>query len=184
MLDFINTIPRIESHYLKAQTTRKFINSDKFVADLYRDYKSTRENNGLPSATVLIFNRILNTDFNISFFVPKKNQCDVCECYKNANDEEKRKLSQNYEQHLKVKTLSRIEKKNDKQRTDGTILAVYDLQAGLQVPKGQASILFYKSRINYLNFTVSDLNMKNVALLTMKNVTFGNRPKHRGELSK
>lgn len=162
VLDFINTIPRIESHYLRAQTTREFISSDKCLADLYRDYKSTRENNGLPFATVSTFNRIFNTDFNISFFVPKKDQCDVCECYKNANDEEKRKLSQNYEQHLKEKTLARIEKENDKQRADGTIVAVYDLQAVMQVPKGQVSLFFYKSRINCLNFTVSDLNVKNV----------------------
>lgn len=104
------------------------------------------------------FNRIFNTDFNISFFVPKKDQCDVCECYKNANDEEKQKLSQNYEQHLKENTLARIEKENEKQRTDGTIVAIYDLQAVMQVPK----LFFYKSRINCLNFTVSDLNVKNV----------------------
>jgi len=72
----------------------------------------------LPFATVSTFNRIFNTDFNISFFVPKKDQCDVCECYKNAIDEEKRKLTQNYEQHFKEKTLARIEKENDKERIE------------------------------------------------------------------
>lgn len=162
VLDFINSIPRIESHYLRAQTTRQFISSDKCLADLYRDYKSIRENNGLPFATVSTFNRIFNTDFNISFFVPKKDQCDIFESYKNANDEEKRKLYHNHEQHLKEKTLTRIEKENDKQRTDGTIVAVYDLQAVMQIPKGQVSLFFYKSRINCLNFTISDLYAKNV----------------------
>lgn len=116
----------------------------------------------MPFATVSTFNMIFNTDFNISFFIPKKDQCDVCECYKNSNDEEKQKLYQNYEQHLKEKTLARIEKDNDKQRADSTIVAVYDLQAVMQVPKGQVSLFFYKSRINCLNFTVSDLNVKNV----------------------
>jgi len=58
--------------------------------------------------------------------------------------------------------LARIEKENDKQRTDGTIVAVYDLQAVMQVPKGQVSLFFYKSRINCHYFTVSDLNVKNV----------------------
>lgn len=65
VLDFINSVPRIESHYLRAQTTREFISSDKCLADLYRDLKSIRENNGLPFATVSTFNRIFNTDFNI-----------------------------------------------------------------------------------------------------------------------
>ena len=160
--DFINSIPRIESHYLRAQTTREFICSDKSLADLYRDYKALREENNLAVATPSTFNRIFNTDFNISFFVPKKDQCDLCESYKNANDEEKQKLYQSYEDHLKEKTLARIEKENDKNRKDGTIVAVYDLQAVLQVPKGQVSLFFYKSRINCLNFTISDLEAKDV----------------------
>ncbi|KAG5882972.1 hypothetical protein JTB14_026430 [Gonioctena quinquepunctata] len=40
---FINSIPRIESHYLRAQTTREFIESSKCLADLYRDYEEERE---------------------------------------------------------------------------------------------------------------------------------------------
>lgn len=32
----------------------------------------------------------------------------------------------------------------------------------MQVPKGQVSLFFYKSRINCLNFTISDLNVKKV----------------------
>lgn len=161
--DFINSIPRIESHYLRAQTTREFIASDKSLADIYRDYKNRREGDGLPAATSSTFNRIFNTEFNISFFVPKKDQCDLCERYKNSNEEGKHKLIQEYEEHLKEKVLARTEKENDKNRTDGTIVAVYDLQAVLQIPKGQISLFFYKSRINCLNFTISDLRAKDVA---------------------
>lgn len=162
VIDFINSLPRIESHYLRAQTTREFICSDKSLADLYRDYKALRENQGLLFASASTFNRIFNTDFNISFFIPKKDQCDLCESYKNSDEEGKQKLHEKYDQHLKEKTLARTEKDNDKNRSDGTIVAVYDLQAVMQVPKGQVSLFFYKSRINCLNFTVSDLNAKNV----------------------
>ncbi|CAH2107147.1 unnamed protein product [Euphydryas editha] len=160
--DFINSIPRIESHYLRAQTTREFISSDKSLADIYRDYKRLRERDELPVATSSTFNRIFNTEFNISFFVPKKDQCDLCERFKNSDEKEKRKLIQEYEEHLKEKTLARTEKENDKNRKDGTVVAVYDLQAVLQIPKGQISLFFYKSRINCLNFTISDLRAKDV----------------------
>ncbi|CAH2098128.1 unnamed protein product [Euphydryas editha] len=160
--DFINSIPRIESHYLRAQTTREFISSDKSLADIYRDYKRLRERDELPVATSSTFNRIFNTEFNISFFLPKKDQCDLCERFKNSDEKEKRKLIQEYEEHLKEKTLARTEKENDKNRKDGTVVAVYDLQAVLQIPKGQISLFFYKSRINCLNFTISDLRAKDV----------------------
>lgn len=32
VIDFINSIPKIESHYLRAQTTRQFISSDKYLS--------------------------------------------------------------------------------------------------------------------------------------------------------
>ena len=132
------------------------------MADIYRDYIRLRERDGLPVATSSTFNRIFNTEFNISFFLPKKDQCDLYERYKNSDEEGKRTLSQQYEQHLQEKTLARIEKENDKNRTDGTVTAVYDLQAVLQIPKGQISLFFYKSRINCLNLTVSDLRAQDV----------------------
>ncbi|CAG5006176.1 unnamed protein product [Parnassius apollo] len=120
VIDFINSIPKIESHYLRAQTKRQYISSEKSLADIYRDYKQLREKDGLAIATSSTFNRIFNTEFNISFFVPKKDQCDLCERYKNSDSEEKRNLSQEYEQHQKEKVFPRNEKDNDKSRADGT----------------------------------------------------------------
>lgn len=159
---FINTIPRIESHYLRAQTSREYIQCDKSLADLYRDYKEDRVKENLPFASTSTFNRIFNKDFNISFHTPKKDQCDLCESYKNADEEGKQKIIELFEKHLKEKELSREEKGKDKARVDDTIVAVYDLQAVMPIPKGQISVFFYKSRINCFNFTVSDLHVKNV----------------------
>lgn len=160
--EFINSIPRIESHYLRAQTSREFIGSDKSLADLYRDYKEARELKQLSFATKSTFNRIFNTEFNLGFYIPKKDLCDLCEGFKNANEEEKNKLRENYEQHLLEKNLARDHKEKDKNRNDGVIVAVYDLQAVMQVPKGQVSLFFYKSRINCFNFTISDLRAQDV----------------------
>ncbi|CAG5004600.1 unnamed protein product [Parnassius apollo] len=67
VIDFINSIPKIES-----QTKRQYISSEKSLADIYRDYKQFREKDGLAIATSSTFNRIFNTEFNISFFRTKK----------------------------------------------------------------------------------------------------------------
>lgn len=83
----------------------------------------------------------------------------MCESYKNADDENKLKLQQAYDQHLLEKDLARREKEKDKK---DAIVVVYDLQAVMQIPKGQVSLFFYKSRINCFNFTISDLHAKNV----------------------
>lgn len=88
----------------------------------------------MPFVIVSTFNRIFNTDFNISYFVPKKDQCDLCESYKNGNDEEKQKLLQNYEQHLKEKTLARVEKENDKK---GQMVLLYQFMTYKQLCRNQ-----------------------------------------------
>ena len=49
----IKSFSQIESHYLRTQTNREFLEGN-----LYR--------------------RIFNNEFNISFFKPKKDQCDLC----------------------------------------------------------------------------------------------------------
>ncbi|CAG4964419.1 unnamed protein product [Parnassius apollo] len=46
VIDFINSIPKIEFHYLRAQTKRQYISSKKSLADIYRAYKQRREKDG------------------------------------------------------------------------------------------------------------------------------------------
>lgn len=160
--NFIKAIPRIESHYLRAQSTREYIESGKSLADLYRDYKEDRERQQLPFANLVMFNRIFNGEFNISFYVPKKDQCDLCESFKNADEERKQELLNSYNLHQKEKELSRKEKDADKRNPNGAYVAVYDLQAIMPLPKGLISSFYYKSKMNCFNFTISDLNAKNV----------------------
>ena len=60
------------------------------------------------------------------------------------------------------KELSRKEKDNDKQTlVDKAVLAVYDLQAVIPLPKGECSAFYYSSKLNVLNFTITDLIKKN-----------------------
>ncbi|CAH1098832.1 unnamed protein product [Psylliodes chrysocephalus] len=161
VVQFINSIPRVESHYLRAQTTREYIQSERSFANIYQDYKYLRQANNWPFASESTFQRIFNVQFNIGLFSPKKYLCDLCESYKNASEEKKLKLQQDYEQLLLEKDLARSEKKKDKKESDA-IVVVYDLQAVMQILKEQVSLFFYKSRINCFNFTISDLHAKNV----------------------
>ena len=109
-----------------------------------------------------MFNRIFNGEFNISFHVPKKDQCDFCESFNNFDENGKLELLKSFDLHQKEKELSRKEKEKDKNNVDGTHVFVYDLQAVMPVPKGQVSSFYYKSKVNCYNFTISDLHAKNV----------------------
>lgn len=59
------------------------------------------------------------------------------------------------------KDLSRIEKRNDKGRAKedpNLLVAVYDLQAILPVPRGDVCTFYYKSKLNCFNFTIVEMN--------------------------
>ncbi|XP_050563580.1 uncharacterized protein DDB_G0271670-like [Spodoptera frugiperda] len=106
--DHINSIPRMESHYIRANSSREYIDGGLTVAELHRNYSQKRIADNKAPANYDAYHRIFNTEFNISFFIPRKDQCDVCEAFKNAVDKEP--LMSSYKLHQEEKSLSRIEK--------------------------------------------------------------------------
>lgn len=55
-----------------------------------------------------------------------------------------------------------MEKRTDKENADtDAIVAVYDLQAVVQLPKSNVSTFYYKSKLNVLNLTIYDLKTNN-----------------------
>ncbi|CAH0553143.1 unnamed protein product [Brassicogethes aeneus] len=107
----ISKIPKIDSHYTRANTTKQFIEGGKTIADLHRDYVKDFNENKLERANYNLYAKIFNEEFNLSFFVPKKDQCDHCISFEQMSDEEKALHIEEYNQHHKEKELSRAEKK-------------------------------------------------------------------------
>lgn len=159
----INSFHRIESHYLRAQTTREYIDGSLTLAQMYRFYKKEQEDEGLPIAKQCTYEHIFNTKFNISFFQPKKDQCSLCETFKNSTTVEKLKIQQDYQKHIKNKTRSREEKARDVLKANespSVIVSCFDLQAVLPTPCGDISTFFYKCRLNCFNFTIFEIASK------------------------
>ncbi|CAB3231904.1 unnamed protein product [Arctia plantaginis] len=59
----IDSIPRIESHYLRQQTTREFINGGKNLTDIFPDYQTGCLNSGVVPAKIHTYRRVFNEDF-------------------------------------------------------------------------------------------------------------------------
>lgn len=161
IIKHISSIPKIESHYARADTSKHFIDGSRSIADIHRDYVADCKEKNIPFGNYVLFYRIFTQKFNISFFQPKKDLCDTCVAYNNAIGEDKNELKNNYEEHLVEKDLSRTEKQLDKEKSN-LILAVYDLQAVMPLPKGDVSTFYYRSKLNVLNFTIYDMQ-KNIA---------------------
>ena len=63
----IESIPRIESHYLRANTSREYVDGGLSVSEMHRNYEVLRRESNLPTAPYAAY--IFNTQFNIGFFL-------------------------------------------------------------------------------------------------------------------
>lgn len=159
--EHINSIPRIESHYCRASTSREYIEGGLSIAQLHRDYITKCRLENVPHADYQIYYNIFTKEYNISFWSPKKDQCEDCAAYNNAEDKEPLKIK--YYSHLEEKDLVRKEKELDKENAnEKCIIAVYDLQAVMPCPRGDVSNFYYISKLNVLNFTIYELGSKDV----------------------
>lgn len=127
----INSIQRIESHYLRKQSTRQYIEGGKTLSNLYGDYKEGCIEKK-PYANLVRNSIIFNYEFNIYFFTPKKDQCDFLSpiSYNLSTQEDNDNLKDKYNMHIREKELPRISKEEDKSNVDDNfIVSCYDLQA-------------------------------------------------------
>lgn len=165
--EHISSSPVVESHYIRQDSKRECLEAGLSVSKMYRLYtelmKEKPTNSTAINATLRQYNDIFNNDFNLSFFKPKKNLCDLCEQYKLASDEEKNNLKISFEDHILNTTLARNIKKADKERAEidpKFCVAVFDLQKVLTSPQSEVSSLYYKRKFSSYNFTIYDIGQK------------------------
>lgn len=108
---------------------------------------------------------IINSNFNLGFFCPKKDQCNQCHTYRNfTHPTQEQKDS--FEKHQKRQKVARDFKQKNKQEAiisgGSTLCAVFDFEKILTCPFGQVNIFYYKKKLSCLNFTVYDMGKKNV----------------------
>ena len=91
--------------------------------------------------------------------MPKKDECKTCTSFANASPELQKQLEESQQQHLKNKNRAREEKAKDKERAfiDPSFSSItMDLQQVLSTPSSTTSVLFYKRKLSYYNFTIYD----------------------------
>ena len=74
---------------------------------------------------------------NLKFHTPMKDQCATCEKYKNANDEVKEVMEDEYKQHIDDKDKARVIRNENKVKAtnDDSYMAFnFDLEAVLHTP--------------------------------------------------
>ncbi|XP_050312806.1 uncharacterized protein LOC126747890 [Anthonomus grandis grandis] len=109
----IQSFPTMASHYCRATTKRKYLDSILSIVKMYALYAEESENAQKEYASRITYRRIFGTEFNLSFFKPKKDQCLICTNYQATKSAD---LKENYESHIQRRDEANATKNSDKER--------------------------------------------------------------------
>jgi len=99
-----------------------------------------------------MYRRVFNEEFNLSFHVPKKDQCNLCTKYYTADHDGvlTEKMKDEFNLHQQRKIRAREEKAKDKElaKGDNKIHAcTFDLQSVLYTPCSLVSVMYYMRKL-------------------------------------
>lgn len=171
--DHINIVPRVESHYVRHDTKREFFEKTLSITLLYKLYLKwlPEYNPEVQAATYRQYANVFNS-FTIGFHKPKKDQCDSCVSFRNSSAEEKEKLAEKHQALIRNTTRGRELKASDKEMAlkkenyNRVVVACFNYQKVLSVPKAETSVLYYKRKLSVYDFTINDFVHKNTFCYT------------------
>ena len=156
VVEHINLFSHVNSYYTRKNSNREYLEEGLCLSKMFRLYQQWTKENGKSSKHH--YYDVFNTKFNISFFHPKKDQCDQCVGYENATAENKKALETKYVAHISNKEKARSVKKGDeeiaKNARETTSMIIFDFQKVLSTPKSEASSLYCKRKLSVYNFTI------------------------------
>ncbi|CAH0723007.1 unnamed protein product, partial [Brenthis ino] len=162
----IESFPCMAAHYSKKDTQRKYLDKNLNIRKMHLLYRDECLKNGSEPASEITYRRIFSKEYNLSFFVPRKDQCLVCTNYAQAETEKKRELEDAYNAHQERKKICNREKEKDKVRsnTDEHFSSVtFDLQSVLQIPSCDVGLLYYSRKLCVYNLTIYEAALPNNA---------------------
>ncbi|KAK6188621.1 hypothetical protein SNE40_004762 [Patella caerulea] len=155
----INRFPRTESHYCRATSRFEYLSGDLTVSKMYEMF---RKDTGRIDISLATYYRVFK-GMKLKFVRLKKDMCGLCEVFRTSGEEEKKRLEDKYMGHIAEKNAVRKLKEMIKSADDPShILASFDLQQLIYLPKSNRCEVFYKRRLSNYNFTVCNIKDKKV----------------------
>lgn len=158
----ILSFPSYESHYTRRTNDKKYLSAHLNLTKVYKLYRvETHE----PVCRSIYEREFKKT--KISFKIRKADTCHKCDVFKmkiemESNDENKNKLTEERDQHVKNADIAYNTKRIDKNKTKldpSTICLTFDLQQCLPTPFLETSVAFYKRL--YWTYNLSTHNLAN-----------------------
>lgn len=168
--NFIDRIPKYESHYGRSQSQRKYLHHSLNMAKLYTEYKGKCDPKKGECVSENMFRHIFNTEYNLSFKRRHTDTCKTCDEFhigQRSNlvpPERKAESKMLHEAHLdqveKTRSEFLVDVENSRKSDEQIIVLTFDLQKTLATPLLETSVAFYKRQLWTYNLCIFDETKK------------------------
>ena len=160
----IESFSVVESHYCRESTQRKFLDPGLSVLKMLRMLNSILRSQKLDlEISEQKYREIFNTEYNLGFYSPLKDKCELCSVWKNYSPEMKANKQEDYQLHLKNNNIVKKLLKESRQlaKSNSSVKVIdYDLQKTLLTPKCAIGPTYYLCKLKLWNFTIYDYGSK------------------------
>jgi hypothetical protein len=155
--EHIRSFNKVPSHYCRSKSIKEYLESNLNRTKMYELYKAECAKCDRNPVKFSKYRDIFNKDFNLSFHIPKKDRCDLCE---EIETKAKNKETVNeqtrakFEKHKSDKGDTKTERDTDRNLDDPTTATIcFDLENVIALPRADISNFFYKRKLNTYNLT-------------------------------
>ncbi|KAI4469687.1 dna-directed rna polymerases i ii and iii subunit rpabc2 [Holotrichia oblita] len=145
----IESFPVMESHYVRKSTQRKYLDCKLNITKMHSLYLELCEKDKSKPVSILTYRRIFCNNYNLSFFVPRKDQCQLCVQYNSSSTDKKQELEDKYRAHITRKEDCNAAKAKDKERSakeSNFVCCTFDLECVLQIPSNDVNAIAAKKK--------------------------------------
>lgn len=163
--EHVNSFPRVPSHYCRRRTKREYLQKGLSISRMAKLYKKWAKEKNLPQASIATprqYRDILNANFNLGFYKPKKDRCSFCSVMRDKKNSRQIREERKAEWVVHVRNKERSRKLKEKDKTAGTkdkktAVLSFDLQKQLQCPQSESSSFYYRRKLCVFNFTIFNM---------------------------
>lgn len=174
----IESFSTVPGHYIRQSSQKNYLDSNLSILKMYELYHIYCSKLNEMPVKENVYRKVFCTQYNLSFFRPKKDQCTVCTRFDLADSVRKEQLQEEYDLHINRKDDCNMAKNSDKRRStteDHFQTVTFDLQSVLQIPSSASSQMYYSRKINVYNLTVYESGNDKKALCYAWNELNGKR---------
>lgn len=150
LVSYFHNLDKVDSHYCRKRTKKKYIAATfRTKRKVFNHYQGECSEN--KSVSYFTFATVFD-QMNLSLFMPRKDQCDLCVCFKASQ------VSQGeYELHKVNEKRAKEEKDFDKTAAIEKRRHTFSMEAVKLAPDINASAIYFRTRLQTHNFTIYNL---------------------------